>query len=82
MFGCAVERKSPVSGGDGDCGSRRPVVEPRGRFGLRRAAISFIVLLVLIAIWQALSLTLGTYWVGSPWGVLTRFVAASSAANC
>ena len=36
----------------------------------------------LIAIWQVLSLTLGTYWVGSPWGVLTRFVAASSTAIC
>ena len=33
-----------------------------------------IVLLVLIAIWQACSLTFGTYWVGSPWGVLTRFI--------
>ena len=34
-----------------------------------------LVLVVLIAIWQALSLTLGTYWVGSPWGVATRFAA-------
>jgi NitT/TauT family transport system permease protein len=34
-----------------------------------------LVLIVLIAIWQVLSLTLGSYWVGSPWGVLTRFVS-------
>jgi NitT/TauT family transport system permease protein len=34
-----------------------------------------LVLVGLIAIWQSLSLTLGTYWVGSPWGVATRFAA-------
>lgn len=34
-----------------------------------------LVFVILIAIWQTLSLTLGTYWVGSPWGVVTRFVA-------
>ena len=34
-----------------------------------------LVLVVLIAIWQALSMSLGTYWIGSPWGVVTRFVA-------
>jgi NitT/TauT family transport system permease protein len=34
-----------------------------------------IVLVVLIAIWQALSMTLGAYWVGSPWGVLGRLIA-------
>ena len=47
------------------------------RAGLRLKARGdqLIVLLILIAIWQALSMTLGTYWVGSPWGVLTRFVA-------
>ena len=27
---------------------------------------------MLIAIWVALSATLGSYWVGSPWGVVTR----------
>jgi len=32
-----------------------------------------IVLLVLFAIWQALSMWLGTYWIGSPWGVAKRF---------
>jgi NitT/TauT family transport system permease protein len=30
------------------------------------------VLVVLLAIWVALSMVLGTYWVGSPWGVATR----------
>ena len=32
------------------------------------------VFVALVAIWQVLSLTLGTYWVGSPWGVLVRLV--------
>jgi len=27
---------------------------------------------VLLAIWQGLSMALGTYWIGSPWGVITR----------
>jgi len=31
-----------------------------------------LVFLVLLAIWVALSATLGSYWVGSPWGVVTR----------
>ncbi len=30
---------------------------------------------ILIGTWQVLSMTLGVYWVGSPWGVLTRFVS-------
>lgn len=34
-----------------------------------------LVLVVFFAIWQALSLWLGTYWIGSPWGVVTRFYA-------
>jgi NitT/TauT family transport system permease protein len=34
-----------------------------------------LVLVGLIVLWQALSLTLGTYWVGSPWGVATRLAA-------
>ena len=31
-----------------------------------------LVLFALIAIWQALSYTLGVYWVGTPWGVTVR----------
>jgi NitT/TauT family transport system permease protein len=42
---------------------------------LRARGDQLLVLFVLLAIWQVLSLTLGVYWVGSPWGVLTRFVA-------
>src|SRR5262249_20694763 len=42
---------------------------------LRAHGDQLVVFVVLIAIWQALSATLGTYWVGSPWGVATRFVA-------
>jgi NitT/TauT family transport system permease protein len=42
---------------------------------LRARGDQLLVLAVLVAIWQVLSLTLGTYWVGSPWGVLARMVA-------
>ncbi len=31
-----------------------------------------LVLVVLFAVWQVLSLALGTYWIGSPLGVVTR----------
>ena len=34
-----------------------------------------LVLVVLFGIWQLLSMWLGTYWIGSPWGVVTRFYA-------
>lgn len=37
----------------------------------------WIVLAVLLAIWQALSLTLGVYWVGSPLGVAQKLYAAA-----
>jgi NitT/TauT family transport system permease protein len=40
-----------------------------------------IVLLVLIAMWQACSLAFGSYWIGSPWGVLTRFTAGIAAGD-
>src|SRR5215813_5489960 len=42
---------------------------------LRARGDQLAVFIVLIAVWQALSATLGTYWVGSPWGVATRFAA-------
>jgi NitT/TauT family transport system permease protein len=42
---------------------------------LKARTDQLIVLAVLVAAWQALSLVLGTYWIGSPSGVLTRFVA-------
>ena len=32
-----------------------------------------LVLVILFAIWQALSFWLGVYWIGSPWGVVRRF---------
>ena len=31
-----------------------------------------LVMVLLLAIWQGLSLAFGTYWIGSPWGVATR----------
>ena len=31
--------------------------------------------MILIAIWQALSLWLGAYWVGTPWGTFTRLLS-------
>jgi NitT/TauT family transport system permease protein len=39
---------------------------------LRTRLDRLLVLIVLLAIWVALSATLGAYWVGSPWGVATR----------
>ena len=40
--------------------------------GLRSRADQMLVLVALLAIWQGLSLAFGTYWIGSPWGVVTR----------
>jgi NitT/TauT family transport system permease protein len=42
---------------------------------LRARGDQLLVFVVLVAIWQALSMAFGTYWIGSPWGVLTRFTA-------
>src|SRR5262245_58754993 len=39
---------------------------------LRTRGDQLLVLVVLLALWQGLSLAFGTYWVGSPWGVLMR----------
>ena len=39
---------------------------------LRARGDQLLVLVVLLAIWQGLSLAFGTYWIGSPWGVATR----------
>jgi NitT/TauT family transport system permease protein len=43
---------------------------------LRTRRDQILVLAALIAIWQTLNLALGTYWVGSPWGVLTRLAGS------
>jgi NitT/TauT family transport system permease protein len=42
---------------------------------LRTRIDRLVVLLVLLATWVALSATLGSYWVGSPWGVAMRLGA-------
>jgi len=39
---------------------------------LKARGDQLVVLVLLFAIWQALSFWLGTYWIGSPWGVVTR----------
>ena len=39
---------------------------------LRARGDQLLVLVILLAIWQGLSLAFGTYWIGSPWGVATR----------
>jgi NitT/TauT family transport system permease protein len=39
---------------------------------LRARGDQVLVLVVLLALWQGLSLAFGTYWIGSPWGVVTR----------
>jgi NitT/TauT family transport system permease protein len=46
----------------------------RSRFAssLRGRGDQLLVLVLIFAIWQALSMWLGTYWIGSPWGVVTR----------
>jgi ABC-type nitrate/sulfonate/bicarbonate transport system permease component len=49
----------------------------RAASALRARGDQLIVLAVLIAIWQGLSLALGVYWVGSPWGVATRVAAGA-----
>jgi NitT/TauT family transport system permease protein len=44
-----------------------------GRLGSHGDRI--LVFVVLLAAWQAVSMAFGTYWFGSPWGTLSRFVA-------
>jgi NitT/TauT family transport system permease protein len=45
------------------------------RFAVLKArGDQIITFVVLVAVWQVLSLWLGVYWVGSPWGVVTRLV--------
>jgi NitT/TauT family transport system permease protein len=53
-------------------GSAAPAGPNTGRIGrmLRARGDQLLVLVVLLATWQGLSLALGTYWVGSPWGVI------------
>jgi NitT/TauT family transport system permease protein len=41
---------------------------------IRGRADQLVVAVILVAIWQALSMTLGVYWVGSPSGVLVRLI--------
>ena len=48
----------------------------RVRSILRTRGDQLLVLAALFAIWQALSLALGTYWVGSPWGVVTKLASS------
>jgi NitT/TauT family transport system permease protein len=45
------------------------------RPALRARGDQLLVLIALIAAWQALSSVFGSYWIGSPAGVLTRFAA-------
>jgi ABC-type nitrate/sulfonate/bicarbonate transport system permease component len=59
--------RKPVQSSDG--AELRP---GPGRIALRTRTDRVLVLIVLLAIWVALSSTLGSYWVGSPWGVVTR----------
>jgi len=42
---------------------------------MRARGDQLLVLVALIATWQAGSLAFGAYWIGSPWGVLTRLIA-------
>jgi NitT/TauT family transport system permease protein len=47
------------------------------RATLQARGDQLVTLVVLIAIWQALSLWLGSYWVGTPWETLVRVVAGT-----
>jgi NitT/TauT family transport system permease protein len=49
--------------------------QPRVETSLRARADQALVLVALLAIWQALSFAFTPYWVGSPWGVATRLYA-------
>jgi NitT/TauT family transport system permease protein len=49
----------------------------RVRSILRTRGDQLLVLVALFAIWQVLSLALGTYWVGSPWGVVTKLASSA-----
>ncbi|MCC6947258.1 MAG: ABC transporter permease [Bradyrhizobiaceae bacterium] len=51
-----------------------PPGENSSRVGtlIRSRGDQLLVLIALFAIWQACSLWLGTYWVGSPWGTVVR----------
>jgi NitT/TauT family transport system permease protein len=42
---------------------------------LRTRGDQVLVLVILLAIWQGLSLAFGTYWIGSPWSVATRLAS-------
>lgn len=50
----------------------KPAATPPAASMLRARRDQLIVLALLLAVWQGLSLAFGTYWFGSPAGVLTR----------
>jgi NitT/TauT family transport system permease protein len=54
--------------------SPAPAQQARIKASLRGRGDQVLVMVLLIAIWQGLNLALGTYWIGSPWGVATRLV--------
>src|SRR5262249_15670596 len=53
----------------------RPDLWHRIATSLRAYGDQILVLVVLVAVWQVRSRTLGSYWVGAPWGVAPSFVA-------
>ena len=61
--------------GVSDIRSPDPAGSRWNRPALRARFDQFLVLVALIAIWQALSFALGVYWVGSPFGVSARVFA-------
>lgn len=52
-----------------------PARQARIAASLRARGDQVLVMVVLLAIWQGLSLAFGTYWIGSPWGVATRLAS-------
>jgi NitT/TauT family transport system permease protein len=70
-----MDMSTPSEGSSAAIRSRRLTAALRARIALRARADQLFVLIALLAIWQMLSVAFGTYWIGSPWGVLTRFAA-------
>ncbi len=57
-----------------DIRSPDPAALRWNRLAFRARFDQVLVLVALVAVWQAASFALGVYWIGSPFGVLTRVV--------
>ena len=53
----------------------KPAGQVRIAARLRAHGDQVLVMVLLVAVWEGLSLAFGTYWIGSPWGVATRLAS-------